>query len=120
MRDCRRRSSAAARCPGFSTWGSPWKARYAMRRLAASTAGAWQQGAGRGWWRPGSQRAFGRIAGDLAYQARDQVARQAGHQGCVQGEGAGVVDLEVGGAGDAVQLVQVIGKDAGLEAAFAE
>ena len=38
----------------------------------------------------------------------------------MQGQGGGVVNLEVGSAGHAVELVQVVGQDAGFMTALAQ
>src|SRR5690554_2108164 len=95
------------------------KRRYAMPRRVASTGAGWEQGAGPSPRRRTSQRALRRIAGDFAHQPWHEVARQARHERRMQCAGTVVADLEMRGSGDAVELVQVVGKDPGPEAALA-
>ena len=66
------------------------------------------------------QRGLAGLAGDLADQARDQVARQSRGERGVKGHGLAVGDFEVGGTGHPVELVQVVRQHAGGVAAFAQ
>src|SRR5690606_32262058 len=65
-----------------------------------------------------SKWAFGRVTGHFPDQPGHQVAGQPPAQRFVQRAGAIVRDLEMGGAGHPVELVQVVGQHAGLEPAL--
>ncbi len=65
-------------------------------------------------------RQFGGGTGLFTDQTRDEIARKSGAQGLQEPGRAGLADREMGGARDAVEHMEVIGEDAGLEQALTQ